>query len=98
METPVETVKPGLPLIDAMKVIKSKGIKVPEEMGVIGFANLPISDLVEPSLSTIEQPAQELGQKATELMLKQLDNREEFEPETVVVPTRLIVRNSTKRK
>ena len=58
----------------------------------------PISDLVDPSLSTIEQPAQELGQKATELMLKQLDNREEFEPETVVVPTRLVVRNSTKRK
>lgn len=84
--------------IDAMKVIKSKGIKIPQEIGIIGFANMPLSGLVEPSLSTIEQPAQELGQKATELMLKQLENREEFEPETVALPTKLVVRNSTKRK
>ena len=84
--------------IDAMKVIKEKGIKIPEEIGVIGFANLPLSALIEPSLTTIEQPAQELGRKATELMLKQLDNRDEFEPETVTIPTKLIVRNSTRRK
>ena len=69
-----------------------------KKIGVIGFANVPLSGLVEPSLTTIEQPAQELGRKATELMLKQLDNRDEFEPETVTIPTKLIVRNSTKRK
>jgi len=84
--------------IDAMQVLKSKGIEMPRQVGVVGFANVPLSELVEPSLTTVEQPAQELGRMATELMLKQLDDREGFEPQTLTLPTRLVVRNSSKRK
>ena len=83
--------------IDAMKVIKSKKIKIPQEVGLVGFANTPLSALVDPSLSTVEQPAQDLGRIAIELMLEQLGNREDYEPRTVTLPTNLIVRDSSKR-
>lgn len=85
--------------IDAMQVVKERGIAIPEQMGIVGFANVPLSGLVSPSLTTVEQPAYELGKIAAELMLKQLDNRseEDMEPETMTLSTRLIVRDSSRR-
>ena len=50
-----------------MKVIKSKGLKVPEDVALVGFSDWQVSSLVDPSLSTVTQPGFEMGQKATEL-------------------------------
>ena len=70
------------------------------ENGGDQYNQLNISNYkVSPSLSTIDQPGFEMGKKALKLLLKEIKakkNHEIFEPQTVVLPTDLIVRNSTK--
>lgn len=81
----------------AMSVLKNAGYKIPEDVSVIGFTNEPFAKLIEPSLSTISQPSHEIGETATHLLLKHIENREEFIPETRILETELIERNSTWR-
>jgi LacI family transcriptional regulator len=80
--------------IGAMLCLKEKFIKIPDEMAVAGFTNSPFSTIIEPSLTTMAQPAFEMGQIATEMMLKYLQN-DLYEPEVKVLKTKLIIRNST---
>jgi len=81
----------------AMAVLKSSGYKIPEDVSVIGFTNEPFAKLIEPSLSTISQPSYEIGETATHLLLKHIENREEFIPEVRVLETELIERNSSRK-
>jgi len=81
----------------AMAVLKSAGYKIPEDVSVIGFTNEPFAKLIEPSLSTISQPSYEIGETATHLLLKHIENKVEFVPETRILETELIERNSSRR-
>ena len=81
----------------AMAVLKSAGYKIPEDISVIGFTNEPFAKLIEPSLSTISQPSYEIGETATHLLLKHIENKDEFAPETRIIETELIERNSSRR-
>ncbi|HIE22894.1 MAG TPA: LacI family transcriptional regulator, partial [Candidatus Korarchaeota archaeon] len=47
--------------LGAYEVIKSRGLKIPKDIAVVGFSNNPISAIVDPPLTTIEQPAYEMG-------------------------------------
>ena len=62
----------------AMAVLKSAGYKIPQDVSVIGFTNEPFAKLIEPSLTTISQPSHEAGEIATHLLLKHIENKEEF--------------------
>lgn len=82
--------------IEALKVIKSRGLRIPDDIAVVGFSDDPISALIEPGLTTVAQPVDEIGRQAAQLLLHQLAAEDERpEPELVVLPTRLIVRGST---
>lgn len=82
--------------VGAIIAIKRKGKTVGKDIGVIGFTNDPISLIVEPSLTTVEEPAFEIGQKSCELLIKHLNNRH-FLPKQIVLSGNLIERDSTKR-
>lgn len=82
--------------IAAILMLKKMNIKVGKEMGVIGFTNDPASIVVSPSLTTIAEPAREIGSKSCELLLKHICKKN-FEPQEVILPGRLIVRESTMR-
>jgi DNA-binding LacI/PurR family transcriptional regulator len=82
--------------IGAMLVLKEKFIKIPEEMAIAGFTNAPVSTIIEPNLTTMAQPAFEMGQIATEMMIKYLQT-DQYSPETRILKTQLIIRNSTKK-
>jgi DNA-binding LacI/PurR family transcriptional regulator len=84
--------------IEALQVLKSRNIRIPEEISIIGFTNEPVSQYIEPSLTTVSQPSYEMGRVAAELFLQQIENKESFTPITRVLPTELIIRNSTRRK
>lgn len=89
--------------IGAIKNIKAKGLKVPDDVAVIGFSNWSISEIYEPSLSTIDQPGYEMGYKAAELLINKIEipydeNAPDEHYETVVLQTELIVRESSRRK
>ncbi len=81
--------------IGAIKNAKKAGLTVPGDLSVVGFSNWSIGTLYEPSLSTMSQPGYEMGLKAAELLIKQIDNPDQMVNETVVLKSELIVRESS---
>jgi len=81
----------------AMTVLKNAGYKIPEDVSIIGFTNEPFAKLIEPSLTTISQPSYEIGETATHLLLKHIENKEDFIPEVKILETELIERNSSRK-
>jgi LacI family transcriptional regulator len=82
----------------AMKLAIKKGIKIPEELNIIGFADGVWSRRLTPSLSTVSQHAPEIGAKAAELLINKLNTKDEFyQHQTVVVKTELRQRESTRK-
>jgi len=76
-------------------VIKSHGLQIPADIAVIGFSNNPISAVINPPLTTIEQPSYEMGKYAAEMLIQLIKNENEKEFETRrVLKTRLIERAS----
>lgn len=83
--------------LNCFAAIKETGKKIPEEVAFIGFSNLKVANLLDPSLSTVVQPAVEMGQSAAELVLDIIEKKNrEITPRTVVIPTEVIVRNSSR--
>lgn len=69
-----------------------RGLKVPQDIAVVGFDNLPISNLITPTVTTIEQPQKQFGELAVAQAVAALDNKPQ---EKVVLEPRLIERESS---
>lgn len=82
--------------IGAMVALKRKNIRIGAEVGVIGFTNDPICEIISPTLSTVAEPANEIGRKSCELLLSHI-RKTNFAGEEVVLSGELIVRESTSR-
>jgi len=85
--------------VGAMTVFKEHGIKVPEDISVMGFSNWFLSQAITPSLSTIDQPGYEMGRKTFKLLRKEMKAKKAglaFEPQTKILETSVIKRDSTK--
>lgn len=78
--------------LGAMQQAQSMGYRVPDDLSVVGYDNIPLADFGNPPLTTIDQHGPELGQRATE-MLFELINGEK--PESVVLKPELVIRQST---
>jgi LacI family transcriptional regulator len=82
--------------LSAMKVARSFGRSIPEDLQVIGFTDGVLSKHATPSMTTISQHGQQMGEKAAHLLIDRLENEEEEENyQTVVISTDLIEREST---
>lgn len=82
--------------IGSMLALKKKGIAIGPEIGVAGFTGDPASTIITPALTTIAEPAKEIGRKSCELLLKHI-SKKNFIPEEIILPGKLLVRESTKR-
>lgn len=83
--------------IGAMITLKKKGIRIPEDVSVMGFTNDFFSGFVDPPLTTISQPVWEIGEKAAELLLIQLSRKlTKWDNRKIVLNTSLVVRGSTR--
>jgi LacI family transcriptional regulator len=81
-----------------LRILKAKGLKVPDDMGLIGFSNTDLTELLDPPLSIIKQPAFEMGEVAMNLLLQLIESkRPVIDFETKVLPTELLIRKSTKK-
>jgi len=81
--------------IGACMEIKKLGYKIPDNIAIVGFSNNPISSMIEPALTTIEQPAYDVGKTAANVLIDLIRNRgREIKPRTIVLKTKLIVRDS----
>ena len=79
----------------AMKVIKASGRKIPDDISVAGFTNEPMAELVEPSLTTVNQPVYEIGESAARMLFAQF-NDPDLPAELCVLDTSIVIRKSTK--
>lgn len=82
--------------IGALQYLKDNGIRVPEDMGFVGFSNEAFTELVDPPLSTIDQHSKQMGRYAAELMLERLSGNYSGEsPRKTVLNPELIIRTSS---
>ena len=82
-----------------LRILKTNGILVPDEIGLIGFTNTDLTELLDPPLSVIKQPAFEMGEVATNLLLQLIESKRPVKDfETRVLSTELLIRGSTKMK
>lgn len=69
-------------------IIHKLGLKIPDDLALVGFTNTKMAELLSPSLSSIYQPAYEIGYKAAEMLIKQIERKgEPLEYETVKLST-----------
>ncbi len=84
---------------NCLRYCKAKGIRVPEDVAVIGFSNIDLTELLSPSLSVVRQPAFEMGQVATDLLLNMIESKRPVRDFDIrVLQPELIVRESSVKK
>ena len=82
--------------IGAMQAARALGLRVPEDVSIVGFDDTELASVVTPGLTTVRQPLAEMGRMAVSLLGRALENHR-FEPVHVELATRLVVRSSTQR-
>lgn len=77
-----------------LMIVKRSGLRIPEDISVVGFTNSQISRLTEPGLSSVDQKGYEMGQQAARLLLDRIENiKRPFQ--TMVITSELVVRGSS---
>ena len=79
--------------------LKDHGIKIPEDISIIGFSNWFLTTITSPPLSTVDQPGIQMGEEAVKLLLEEINDLKNGIPikyKTVELPTKIVVRDSTK--
>lgn len=83
--------------VGAMLACRSMGIKVPEDIGIVGFSNWQFCSIIEPSLTSVSQPGFKIGETATQMLLDMIEKK--LNPDSITAPivleTELLVRKSS---
>lgn len=83
----------------AIRIAKEKGLKIPEELSVIGFTDGLISEYSSPSITTVVQHGFTMGEQAAELLIERIEKGDDrWKPQTKVISSNIKVRESTKSK
>ncbi len=85
--------------IGAMKTLQKHGIRIPEDIAVVGFTDSKMALIIEPNLTSVEQPTFEMGKVSAELLLEQINNKDDEKkiPKTIVLDAKLNIRKSSCR-
>jgi len=84
--------------VSIMTALKGQGIRIPDDIAVVGFNNGHVSRIVEPALTTINYPAMEMGRIAASSLMSMLDRTSQVATQSVVLKHELVVRGSSLRK
>ena len=88
--------------IGAMKTLQKNKIRIPEDMAVVGFSESKEAFIVEPNLTSVEQPTFEMGRNAAQLLLEQIkhnvNNEDKMLSKSVILDAKLNIRESSLRK
>lgn len=80
----------------AISVLHEAGLRVPQDISVVGYDDIPEAEFSDPPLTTIRQPMEEIGRAATRLLIQMIEDREAI-PNQLLFDTELIVRSSCAR-
>ena len=82
--------------IGAVRWIQAKGLRVPEDLSILGFDDIPLAEQCLPALSTIELPVEDMAERAIAMLVAQIALPQDLAlPMAAAVPTRLVLRAST---
>jgi LacI family transcriptional regulator len=81
--------------LGAYRALLDAGLRIPEDVSLVAFDDLPALLVLEPFFTVASQPALEMGQKGTELLLARLAGGGPEGPQEIVLPTTLIIRRSS---
>lgn len=81
--------------IGAYQQLREAGLRVPEDVSMATFDEMPLTTLIEPFFTVVAQPAYDMGQRATQLLLARLNHTAVNECQEVILPFELIVRRSS---
>ncbi len=80
--------------VGAVRAAQERGRRVPEDLSVVGFGDIPLAAMTDPSLTTIREPFQEMGYQAADRLLKMIQGRR-VRAKHLILPVQLVIRNST---
>lgn len=81
--------------LGAITAIKKRGLKAPEDIAVAGFDDADFAQAIDPTLTTVKKPRALMGSEAARIMMEMINHRDHDEAEQLVLPTRLVVRQSS---
>jgi len=81
--------------LGAMHVFRRAGLRIPEDISVMGFDDTRYAAIASPPLSTVSQPAQEIGRRIAARMIDAIEGTASDGPQVEVLPHRLVIRQST---
>ena len=82
--------------LGAMQFLKERGLKIPHDVALSGFANEPFTSFIEPALTTVNQHPVEMGKTVAKLFLEQIEaEKDSFMPKNITLNADLIVRESS---
>jgi LacI family transcriptional regulator len=81
----------------AVKAALEAGLRVPEDIAIIGAGNVHYSDLLRVPLSTIDQSSATIGETAAELLCECMEAKTSLEMKRIFIPSRLVIRDSSRR-
>lgn len=84
--------------VPLMIELLNSGIKIPGDIAVAGFNNEPISQIIQPNLTTVEYPAMELGEIAAKSLIDKIKSQDSDNLSTIVLKHKLIIRQSSLRR
>jgi LacI family transcriptional regulator len=82
--------------VGALKAVQQLGLRVPEDVAIIGYDGIPLTEMTTPELSTISQPIYEMGAIAARLLVKKIEGQP-LEQIHHVLPVQLVQRQSTNK-
>lgn len=80
---------------ETMRIIKQHGYKVPQDISLVGFTSGMISDLTDPTLSSVEQHGYEIGKEAVRLLIARLEGKNKGPFQTKIIETELVIKGSS---
>jgi LacI family transcriptional regulator len=84
--------------VGAINAIRNAGRRVPQDIAVVGAGNVNYAGLLAVPLTTIDQEPDEIGRASSKLLLDQIESKKSLRPRKIIVPHRLVVRESTERR
>jgi len=80
--------------VGALCAIHEVGLRVPDDVSVIGYDDIPLADYTVPRLTTVAQPARQIGRMAVEQLVARLKKAHDAPPRQEVLPVSLVERDS----
>jgi LacI family transcriptional regulator len=84
--------------IGAMQVFKKKGFSIPEDIAFVGFTESKMGVIIDPPLTSVLQPAKEIGRESARILIEQIENPTTFNHQIIVLNGQLNIRESSNKK